>query len=774
MEMNYFKKTGKMMVAACMLAGLPFIPGTVSASELQTQMMSVQMESTTLKELFDLIEEKFNYTFLIRNNDINLNERISIDMSNRSVEEILTTALKNQHADFVVNNNRIVVYKSSSNPNELRNTERMVAQQTITISGTIVDAVTGEPVIGANVLVKGTTNGTSTDFDGKFSLEAPAGATLVVSYIGYVNHEVKATSAPMTIRIKEDTQNLEEVVVVGYGVQKKESLTGAMQVVSNEKLLDATSPTVENLLSGKAPGVQVTSGGGQPGAAGKVVIRGKSTVNGSTDPLWIVDGVIVGTDAGSLNPADIESMSILKDAASTAIYGSQGANGVIVVTTKKGKIGKATINASVKMGVNQLHRGNMNMMNGEELYDYYKSFANQDALPSYFTEDLRNRNFDWWKEGTHLGFAQDYNVSVSGGSEKIKTYTFIQAATNDRVPCIFIENGRGVNLDPNDPLYVSYKENFPGEPTGKDNPELLRMLPSVGHAGAIVNGVPRIGFQKGGKTAQWKDEDMAELFLEKAKGFMKENKDKPFFLYYGLHQPHVPRVPNERFAGKSGMGPRGDVILEADWCVTEFLKEMDKLGLTENTLVVFTSDNGPVLDDGYQDQAVELVGDHKMAGPLRGGKTSLYDGGTCIPFMLRWPAEVKPGAVSDALVCQMDLLASLSALIGQTYSDKVDSQNTLPVFLGKGGNGRKELVLEGYFNYALRDGDWVMIPPYPDTYGDAEEAAFAGNSNCYQLYNVKEDIGQQVNLAEKEPKRLRQMMMTFERLKRETGKITNF
>lgn len=239
----------------------------------------------------------------------------------------------------------------------------------------------------------------------------------------------------------------------------------------------------------------------------------------------------------------------------------------------------------------------------------------------------------------HLGLGDgvvDWNQLVYPGAKEIGyDYSFIQAATNDRVPCIFIENGRGVNLDPNDPLYVSYKENFPGEPTGKDNPELLRMLPSVGHAGAIVNGVPRIGFQKGGKTAQWKDEDMAELFLEKAKGFMKENKDKPFFLYYGLHQPHVPRVPNERFAGKSGMGPRGDVILEADWCVTEFLKEMDKLGLTENTLVVFTSDNGPVLDDGYQDQAVELVGDHKMAGPLRGGKTSLYDGGTCIPFMLR-------------------------------------------------------------------------------------------------------------------------------------------
>lgn len=223
MEMNYFKKTGKMMVAACMLAGLPFIPGTVSASELQTQMMSVQMESTTLKELFDLIEEKFNYTFLIRNNDINLNERISIDMSNRSVEEILTTALKNQHADFVVNNNRIVVYKSSSNPNALRNAERMVAQQTITISGTIVDAVTGEPIIGANVLVKGTTNGTSTDFDGKFSLEAPAGATLVVSYIGYVNHEVKATSAPMTIRSRKTLRTLRRWLLLVTACKKRKA-----------------------------------------------------------------------------------------------------------------------------------------------------------------------------------------------------------------------------------------------------------------------------------------------------------------------------------------------------------------------------------------------------------------------------------------------------------------------------------------------------------------------------------------------------------------------
>ena len=379
----------------------------------------------------------------------------------------------------------------------------------------------------------------------------------------------------------------------------------------------------------------------------------------------------------------------------------------------------------------------------------------------------------------HLGLGdktaqQDWNAPLSASLGDLGfDYSYIMAATADRVPCVFIENGQVANYDPSAPIEVSYIKNFPGEPTGKDNPELLRMHPSVGHAGSIVNGVPRIGFQKGGKAAQWKDEDMAELFLEKAKGFLKDNKDKPFFLYYGLHQPHVPRVPNQKFVGKSGMGPRGDVILEADWCVTEFLKELDKLGLTENTLIILTSDNGPVLDDGYQDQAVEMVGNHKMAGPHRGGKTSLYDGGTCIPFLLRWPAVVKPG-VSDALVCQMDLLASLAALTGQTYSDKTDSQNTLPVFLGKSDQGRKELVTEGYFNYALHQGDWVMIPPYPSYYDDPDGTGFSGLGNCYQLYNVKEDVGQNHNLADKEPKRLRQMMMTFEKLKRETGKITNY
>ncbi len=298
-------------------------------------------------------------------------------------------------------------------------------QDKITVKGTVVDATTGETVIGANVLEKGTLNGASTDYDGNFSLITSPGATLVVSYIGYLNVEVAATNQPMTIRLKEDSQTLDEIVVVGYGVQRKESLTGAMQVISNQKLQGTTSPSVENMLSGKAPGVYVSPGEGQPGQAGKIVIRGKSTINGSTDPLWVVDGVIIGSAAGSLNPADIESMSVLKDAASTAIYGSQGANGVILVTTKKGKTGKSTLNVSAKLGISQLNRGNLDLMDGAELFDYYSSFSNQEKINFTRWQDkeaLRNSNYDWFKEGTQLGFTQDYNVSSSGGSENLKTY----------------------------------------------------------------------------------------------------------------------------------------------------------------------------------------------------------------------------------------------------------------------------------------------------------------------------------------------------------------
>ena len=298
-----------------------------------------------------------------------------------------------------------------------------VAQQTAKIKGTILDQ-NGEPIIGANVLVKGTTNGTITDFDGNYELDAPVGSTLVVSFIGYKTIEVKATAEKQTIKLAEDTETLDEVIVVGYTTQRKESLTGAMTTVKSDKLKDVTTPSVENMLNGKVPGVYVAPGSGQPGSSGAVVIRGQATLSGTTAPLWVIDGVIVGSDAGQLNPDDIESMTILKDAASTAIYGSQGANGVIVVTTKNARAEKMRVNASVKVGVSNLVKGNMEMMNGEELYEYYSKFQNADELKptNWWSEDLRNRNFDWWDLATQTGFTQDYNVSMQGGNEKLQSF----------------------------------------------------------------------------------------------------------------------------------------------------------------------------------------------------------------------------------------------------------------------------------------------------------------------------------------------------------------
>lgn len=294
-------------------------------------------------------------------------------------------------------------------------------QQTRKITGKVVDQA-NEPIIGANVLVKGTSSGTITDIDGNYTLEVPQGASLLISYIGFQTIEVQA-QAGLTIQLKENSESLEEVVVVGYTSQRRESLTGSLQTVKENKLKDVTTANVENMLNGKVSGVFVAPGSGQPGASGAVVVRGKSSVNGSNKPLWVIDGVIVGDDTGQLNPADIETMTILKDAASTAIYGSQGANGVILVTTKNGRTGKMIINASAKVGVSTLNNGKLEMMDGAELYDYYKSFRNADQINfPRWNEDLRNANFDWWKLATQTGLTQEYNVSLSGGGEKINSY----------------------------------------------------------------------------------------------------------------------------------------------------------------------------------------------------------------------------------------------------------------------------------------------------------------------------------------------------------------
>ena len=296
-----------------------------------------------------------------------------------------------------------------------------VTQQTGKIKGTIVDSKTGEPVIGASVKVKGTKLAAVTDLNGEFELNTHANATLQISYVGFKETEVKASNG-MKISLEEDTESLEEVVVVGYGTQKKESLTGAMANIKGEKLKDITSATVENMLNGKVSGVYVAPGSGRPGSTGAIIIRGQTSINGATAPLWVVDGVIVGNSAGDLNPDDIETMTVLKDAASTAIYGSEGANGVVVVTTKQAKHEKMSISLSAKAGLSTLNRGNLEMMDGAEFYDYYKSFQNVESVNfPRWNEDLRNSNFDWFKLAKKTGSTQDYNLTLNGGSENIQS-----------------------------------------------------------------------------------------------------------------------------------------------------------------------------------------------------------------------------------------------------------------------------------------------------------------------------------------------------------------
>ena len=376
------------------------------------------------------------------------------------------------------------------------------------------------------------------------------------------------------------------------------------------------------------------------------------------------------------------------------------------------------------------------------------------------------------KQGYHTGIVGKWHLGLGSGNvnwnERISPgpnevgfdYSHILAATQDRVPTVYIEDGHVVNLDPNDPIEVNYKENFEGEPTGLENPEMLKMKWHHGHNNSIVNGIPRIGFMKGGEAAKWIDEDMADYFLAEAQDYVKKHKNEPFFLYYALQQPHVPRTPHARFVGSSGMGPRGDVIVEADWMVGEFIKALEAEGLLENTLIIFSSDNGPVVNDGYYDDSVEKLGSHQPAGALRGGKYSLFEAGTRVPFISYWKGKITAGT-SDAMVSQLDLFSSLAALVNSSESTN-DSKQLLNLLLGKSQDGRDQMVIEATSRTAFRKGDWAMIPPYDGPAINKQVNIELANSDEYLLYNLKEDIGQQNNLAKSNPEKLREMIAAYE------------
>lgn len=370
----------------------------------------------------------------------------------------------------------------------------------------------------------------------------------------------------------------------------------------------------------------------------------------------------------------------------------------------------------------------------------------------------------------HLGLGKgdvDWNAEIQPGPNQIGfDYHFLIPATGDRVPCVYLEQGRVVDLDPADPIQVSYGKRIDPSPSGAEQPEKLKQRWSHGHDQTIVNGISRIGWMTGGQTARWVDEDMADVITHKAEQFLEQHQAKPFFLFFSTHDIHVPRVPHSRFAGKSGLGPRGDAMLQLDWCVGQILSKLDELKLSDNTLLIFSSDNGPVLDDGYVDGANEQLGEHDPNSDLRGGKYSLFEGGTRVPLVLRWPGHVPVGATSTALFGQIDLARSLAGLVGAEVPATAcgDSRDMLPVLLGQQlSTGRPHLIHEAG-GLALRMGHWKYVPAGKtrEHLGPWETVSI---ESAGALYDLSHNHQEQTDVGAENPEQLKLMRELHEKLK---------
>lgn len=374
----------------------------------------------------------------------------------------------------------------------------------------------------------------------------------------------------------------------------------------------------------------------------------------------------------------------------------------------------------------------------------------------------------------HLGLgdpAPDWNGELRPGPLDIGfDHSFLLPTTNDRVPQVFVEDRHVKNLDAADPLWVGDKKPSEDHPTGLTHRHTLKMDWSHGHNQTIHNGISRIGFYTGGTQARFRDEDLADTWVKESNRWIEANKDRPFFLFFASQDIHVPRIAHERFQGRTTLGPRGDCILQLDWCVGELMKTLDRLGLAENTLVVFCSDNGPVLDDGYKDDAVEKLGDHQPAGPYRGGKYSVWEGGTRTPFITRWKGRIAP-AVSDEMVSTVDFAASFAALTAQTPAADgcLDSINVLDALLGKpGAKGRDHLLQQdnGSGNFGLRAGSWKLVRlekrTEPQAAVSTDERPLPAAKHT--LYKLTDDPGERHDVAAAHPEIVNRLVAQLDTL----------
>lgn len=371
-----------------------------------------------------------------------------------------------------------------------------------------------------------------------------------------------------------------------------------------------------------------------------------------------------------------------------------------------------------------------------------------ETLPSLMQKaGYRTAVIGKWHLGLGGADGPDWNGELNPGPREIGfDYNFLLPTTNDRVPQVYVENHRVLNLDPKDPLWVGNKKPSDDHPTGITHRDSLKMDWTHGHNSTIHNGISRIGFYTGGHAARFRDEDLADEWVKQSVKWIEANQDDPFFLFFSSHDLHVPRIPHERFQGATDLGYRADSIVQLDWCVGELMKTLDRLDIADDTLVVFCSDNGPVMDDGYADEALERVGGHRAAGPYTGGKYSIYEGGTRTPFITRWTGRIKPG-VSEEVVSTIDLAGSLAAFTGVSLDDDacLDSMDVMDALLGKrGAKGRDHLVQQDNGkagNYGLRVGKWKLQRHDSKSARNMVVETHLANTKVpqYQLFDLSKD-----------------------------------
>lgn len=390
--------------------------GSCFASETYSQEASFSMnyENKTIKEIINEIENNSEFIFFYLDKSIDLNRKVSINVKEQKIETILDQLFSNTENNYSISDGQIIISKKETPVNTKTN-----QKDTRTISGIVRDNM--GPVTGANIVIKGTTNGTISDLDGKFTLEnVPANAILQISYIGYLPQEITVNNqSSYNIMLKEDNQSLDEVVVVGYGTVRKADLAGSVAVLDNKAFKDQPITQISDALQGRVSGVQVQSSG-VPGGTVKIRVRGSGSINRSNDPLYVIDGIVRESGLTGLNPEDIQSMQILKDASSTAIYGSRGANGVVLITTKTGKANVRQIMFDAQIGVGTVAK-RYETLNPYEFATLYNTYRKETFSPEQLSAFQNGTaGTDWLDEIFQNGITQDYKLTLSGGSDKIQ------------------------------------------------------------------------------------------------------------------------------------------------------------------------------------------------------------------------------------------------------------------------------------------------------------------------------------------------------------------